>query len=194
MGTFIFFVIVIIGVIWMISYSKDKDIQERKQQIEEAFNKIREEGFNITEMIVSPEGKNGVAIDQENKKIAFMENEMKIYDMKDIVSVEIEQDGETISRVSNKSLISRAIAGGLLAGPVGAVIGGATAKQKKGKEAEKIVLKFLVNEEKLSFKRVTIRDKHNQYTLKYQDALDQARIWETIITSMLKEAGEEIEA
>ncbi|MGR5973316.1 hypothetical protein ACT7CX_19865 [Bacillus cereus] len=55
--------------------------------------------------------------------------ELKEYDFADLIQSEILEDGVSISKVSNVSMLSRVLVGGALAGGVGAIVGGSY-KQK----------------------------------------------------------------
>src|SRR5690606_14697946 len=75
---------------------------------------------------------------------------IKVYPYSSIMSCEIIEDGETIYRKSNT--LGRAVVGGVIAGGVGAVIGGLTAQGKQDKEIKTIDLKILIRDsEQLGF-------------------------------------------
>ena len=66
----------------------------------------------------------------------------KIYKFKDLIDYEIIENGSTVSSKG----IGRAIAGGLLFGGVGAIIGGVTAKSKTKNILNGLFLKIVIND------------------------------------------------
>lgn len=85
-----------------------------------------------------------VAIDATQRKFCYIEAKTAkktFYSYDDVISVEIVKDGVIVSTKSTTSTIGRAAVGGLLAGGVGAVIGGSTAKTTTTNEVHKIVVK-----------------------------------------------------
>lgn len=65
----------------------------------------------------------------------------KVYDYQDIVSFELLEDGESIT----KGGLGKAIAGGILLGGVGAVVGGVTAKRKTKAVCNSLKIKITIN-------------------------------------------------
>lgn len=68
----------------------------------------------------------------------------KIVNFKDIISSKIVQDGEIISQSSN--VIGRAIVGGILAGGIGAAIGGLSGEKRNKQLVKKLVLDIVLND------------------------------------------------
>ncbi len=50
----------------------------------------------------------------------------QLIDLNNVIDVQIIEDNQVINKVSNSSMIGRALVGGVLTGGVGAVIGGNT--------------------------------------------------------------------
>lgn len=199
MEVFIFLGVIFLVVILIIGFNNGQKLKVREQTMNEVLNKLKSEGFDMDHVIVSPEVKDIAVFNRNNKSIVLIhlydegEYHKTTFDINELIGVEIEENGKVVSRVSNKSMIARASVGGILAGGVGAVIGGITAKQKSTQEADEIKLKFIVDDLKNPFRRITIRNKVNRYKIKYQDAIDKAQIWSMTITNMMKEIGAEVE-
>ena len=70
----------------------------------------------------------------------------QLIDLNNVIDVQIIEDNQVINKVSNSSMIGRALVGGVLTGGVGAVIGGNTAKSKVTNTVKVISLRFRMND------------------------------------------------
>ncbi|WP_416434890.1 hypothetical protein [Lactococcus lactis] len=70
----------------------------------------------------------------------------QLIDLNNVIDVQIIEDNQVINKVSNSSMIGRALVGGVLTGGVGAVIGGNTAKSKLTNTVKVISLIFRMND------------------------------------------------
>ncbi|WP_406834315.1 hypothetical protein ABLU29_11315 [Lactococcus lactis] len=70
----------------------------------------------------------------------------QLIDLNNVIDVQIIEDDQVINKVSNSSMIGRALVGGVLTGGVGAVIGGNTAKSKVTNTVKVISLRFRMND------------------------------------------------
>lgn len=85
-------------------------------------------------------------------------------DLVKVLQVEFIQYDDTVSKVSSGSAISRAIVGGVIAGGVGALVGGSTAKSKTTSKVNKISFKFKINDMQNPYKEVVIVQNTNGLT------------------------------
>lgn len=93
--------------------------------------------FNVTKKI----GKH-IEFDDNTKQILIIDKfENKLLEYKDIVEYELLEDGESIT----KGGLGRAVAGGVLFGGVGAVVGGITGKKKSKTMINSLKVKITVN-------------------------------------------------
>jgi hypothetical protein len=70
----------------------------------------------------------------------------RTFDFKDILESIIIEDGQDLTTTSRSSQVGRALVGAVLAGGVGAIIGGAGATQEHKTEVNSITLKIVVND------------------------------------------------
>ncbi|QNL91066.1 hypothetical protein [Lactococcus lactis] len=70
----------------------------------------------------------------------------QLIDLNNVIDVQIIEDDQVINKVSNSSMIGRALVAGVLTGGVGAVIGGNTAKSKVTNTVKVISLRFRMND------------------------------------------------
>jgi hypothetical protein len=133
------------------------DLKAQEIQVQEKFTSaLRKEKFTISEQIVASthtqftnhrvSGKSTVAIAFDFDTLSICVSEIsssdakvKIFPVSEILSIEVVEDGHTVSqstttgkteeKISNANMLGRAVVGGVLLGGVGAIIGGATAKK-----------------------------------------------------------------
>lgn len=93
------------------------------------------------------DGSDVLLYDTDNKTIKFyMNNESTQYSFADILQCEIIEDGRTTVKKSTSGTIGRALLGGLLAGGVGAIIGGSTSSSKVQEKINRISVRIIVND------------------------------------------------
>ena len=171
-GGFILIIVVCILLMIIIEYVKDKMYRRRIQE-EQRLEEITESENIIS--LERQYGKRGYALDgmnidypypkfhfwvfEETKKVVIFTHDFdskKIYSFSDILRYDYKcEEEETIIPASNettyttetsaKSLAGRALVGAAIAGPLGAVIGGATAKRKTVGETKITPEKRIVN-------------------------------------------------
>lgn len=96
----------------------------------------RIEDFTVTKTI-----KNHLEFDDTSNKWRI-KNNIKPYNYKDIIEYELLEDGESVT----KGGLGRAVAGGILFGGVGAVVGGVTGKRKTKTTVNSLKIKITVND------------------------------------------------
>lgn len=93
------------------------------------------------------DGSDVLLYNTDNKTITFyMNNQSTRYSFADILQCEIIEDGRTTVKKSTSGTIGRALLGGLLAGGVGAIIGGATSSSKVQEKINRISVRIIVND------------------------------------------------
>lgn len=110
---------------------------------------------------------------------------------KDIVSAEILCSGDTVTRVNRGSQALAAIAGGVLAGGVGVVIGALSGSSRTQRKSD-VNLQIIVDRGKAS--RITIPlvlGKVKEGTPEFNKAMEQARDWLAVLSSFIRRADNE---
>ncbi len=97
--------------------------------------------------------------------------ELKEYDFADLIQSEILEDGVSISKVSNASMLSRVLVGGALAGGVGAIVGGVTSKNISNQMAISIDLKIVMNDMDCPTYTLNILSNVNSYGMEVQQGI-----------------------
>ncbi len=163
--------------------------------------KMEELGFNITQRYDDEVHENRykfIAIDEDDKKVALVENgNYRIFDYRDIVESQIIEDGQELTSISRTSQVGRALVGGVLAGRVGALIGGVSSKQRHTRVVEKVSLNVIVNDTKnptfsLDLLPLNKNEKHvKKENEKYKQAINTAKKIHNLISVLIRQADQE---
>lgn len=136
-----------------------KELAKKREQFNEEneaiFNKY--EGFNHGQKLYSFDCSNAVALNEEENEICFISKtkdgdfeSVTFFDCEDLISTEIVIDGKTITKTNKDEALGGALAGGILFGGVGAVVGAIAGNEtsETEKDIEKIDLVLNVNDTK----------------------------------------------
>lgn len=123
----------------------------------------------------------------------------RVFDYKDIISVEIIEDSVTVSKTNRASQLVGAGIGGAIAGGAGAIVGGLSGKTTGSTEITNITLRVITTDEQntvfdLPFleKKSPIKKSSNEYSKAIQDVHKWNSIIKNIINHQEKEQTEKI--
>lgn len=187
---------------------KDEEITSRKYGINDILERLKqEESIVLSQKYFSDSMESGIGIDEENKKVVLLYNqdgvsEGKVFSYRDILKSEVIEDDVSVTNTSRTSQIGGAILGGLLAGGVGAIIGGLSGSTNSSKEVFKIDLRITANDTQkpvytINFLTADILDfngkpfpikKDDQ---KYKLSAEKVNHWYALISVLIKQADEE---
>ncbi len=189
-----FVIIVVIHVVLNPTVDKTKIIQE---------NISRLENFTVTQSLANPEFRTGILLDEQKKEIClwiFSDAGDKWEDGRlhynDILSVEIIEDGTSITRTNRVSQVGGALLGGILLGGVGAVIGGLSGKKEtlNGK-VKNLELKIIINDTSKPIFSISLLSKTSDEVstndAKYKEAKTKAYHWQAVFEAIIKQADAE---
>ena len=149
----VFAIFVILFIIIMYINSEVAKRKEKHQNYVYSENsKLKD--IKVTQRIGTYPNESRIIIDEEKNKfstIGYSQGEKiptKIYDYKDLLEVEILEDGDTTTKTSRGSQLGGMLIGGLALGGVGAVIGGLSGKKKQIDTVRQIDLKLIINDMK----------------------------------------------
>ncbi len=148
--------------------------------------------FDLTEAAVGDDGKTGVAYDENQKKICLIRKVgtdflQRVFDYKDILSVEILEDGNSNIKTDRGSQVGGALIGGLALGTVGLVVGSMTCKKKLIDNVERIDLQIIVNDLKHPRYIVNFLEIESEKSSStYKSSLNLAREWYAILEVFIK--------
>ena len=141
-----FFIIALIITLFIFIFLK----QRKKQLLElERIKKniYSNEEFEISHEFFNEYYSNGIALDDKNKKIMFLEYKgLFIIDYKDLISFQIKMNDSVLNETNRTSQASGALIGGVLLGPIGFLAGALSGKSKSSKVVNKLsILCSIVN-------------------------------------------------
>jgi hypothetical protein len=121
-----------------------------EQSLEKALIKNK---FKADISYLSDDYLSGIAINKNEHKIGVFKRfnvkedfSPSIYNFNEIVECSIKEDGDTVINTVNQSFINRAIAGGVLFGGIGAVVGGLSGEKIGYAKIYKSTLSIVVND------------------------------------------------
>lgn len=185
---------------------KNEEIMKKeKEEKLHRYNSLKEK-YTITKEYIDNNSTNAILLNDENNIMVLIYNDMKdlkTFNYSDILQVEVIKDGETISKTNRKSQFGGAIVGGILAGEVGALIGGLSGETNVEEKVNSIDLKILVNDtNKPTYSINFFRAPFNKSTKKiepadikssteYQAGAKEIEQWYSIITVIIKRTEKE---
>lgn len=108
---------------------------------------------------------------------------------KDILSVEIIEDGVSVTRTSRSSQLGGALVGGVLSGGVGAIIGGASGSKTTTENIKQINLLITVNDIHNPIYTINFFSSNVDSTVQntnHKDAIMVCKEWYSILTHIIK--------
>lgn len=200
----IFSVLLLVGFFTWVFRSGDRALKEYEENEKKLGEKIRESylklNFKPTQKYFSSVNNSYFAMDENNKKLCIISvNRMsnvpkvnpRVIDYKDVLEAEIIEDGISVTKTSRGSQIGRTLLGGVVAGGLGAVIGGLSAKTITTNEVSKIQLQIVINDTKIPIKKITFLNSEKPIkkdTQEYRTAIQKANHWHKLMTIVIKQA------
>ncbi len=137
-----------VGISWVRDIICERNIEKIKQNLENTGDfKIEKSVFKYDS---TKKNLFGLVLDDENNKIAFIENgQVSIRYFNSVLKCDVSIDGETITQTNRGSQLMGAAVGGVLLGGIGALIGGLSGKQHSKSEVKEITLKIIVDDLKI---------------------------------------------
>lgn len=194
-------VVLIVSILAIFVVKEVVDYQKKKQTTSE----LEAMNFTSENRYISDDGLSGLAVDEKHKIVCIVSSKAMMtsgilryeknvankYEVKysDIISSEIIENGETITKTSRTSQVGGAIVGGVLLGGIGAVVGGLSGKTSSREKIKQIALRIIVNDISSPSHNIVFL---NVETMKggsiYNGAIDKARHWHGVIESVIRQA------
>jgi hypothetical protein len=152
--------------------------------------------FTPSQSFMGVDGRTGFAIDEKramlcliSKTDEFVSTRLVLY--ADIVSVELTEDGSSITKTSRSSQLGGALVGGVLLGGVGAVVGGLTGSTKTSQKIKNVNLRVVIDDTKSPLHNVSFQNVEGARDgLIHNAALTQARHWNGLFDVVIRRADQ----
>lgn len=153
------YVLMLIVLVALLVWALSSKAKQGNEQHKETNEKLKELSIDTSSNFIQ-NGNMKVGIDVKQRKVfqAGIENDssffyegeycskIQLIDLDNVIDVQIIEDNQVTSKVSNSSMIGRSIVGGALTGGVGAIIGGSTAKINTADLIKEVTLRFKMND------------------------------------------------
>jgi hypothetical protein len=202
------FGVILLVVLTVLGFYLDYKSKRDREENEDQHRSIRETGisnlkshtdFDVTRRFEgNPQVSQMISIDENKKKVSFIDGvRFRVYNYRDILSSEVLIDGNEVIKTSRTSQIGGALIGGILAGGVGAIIGGLSADQTKESKVSKVDVLIVVNDTRnptfvLNFFNKDDKDSLYPYPIEMvKDEIEQAKQLHRLISVLIRQADEE---
>ena len=186
---FIGVVVFIWFIIWANEANKDNEINKRGFKFAKKFSNMDDRVFGAESSLYFSDEKEEILVVAQEKS---EENaSFRVLNYKDILEVEVIEDGDSITKTSRMSQAGGMLIGGIVLGGVGAVVGGLSGSTKTINKVSTIDIKILINNKEnplYVFNVMTIKDgvakKSSVYTNNKNNADKVHAILKVIIQEM----------
>jgi hypothetical protein len=143
---------------------------------------------------LSQNGGHGIAIDEAAGLVCFIRSiggtsAHTVVAAKDILSSEVSEDGETVTRSVRSSQVAGALVGGVLLGGAGVLIGALSGKKRTQSKVSAITLRVTVNDTRDPLQEVTfLSTEASRGGVLYKNASALALRWQALIDILMKRA------
>ena len=167
----------------------------KKGALEKKINSLND--FSVSQKVMGEDGNSGIAVDEISEKVCLIAQgtrgiELDVLSYRDILSSEIYEDGETITKTARGSQLAGALIGGLALGGVGAIIGGLSGKTTSSGKVNKIDLRITVNSTENPIHDINFMNVEGKKNgLIYNAAMEQVRHWHGVMEVLIKRADTE---
>lgn len=174
---------------------KEEEKEDRiRDKVSNIKLKIKEiENFNISNFTMNKSNTYAIAVDDTSHRFCIARSSsQQVYDFKDLLEVELIENGESLIKTSRGSQILGVAVGGVLLGGVGAVIGGLSGKKNTSHIINNIELKLTLKDSKISifsfvfFKRVNKEDSPQIY-------VHRSHKWHSIMKAIITQTERNIQ-
>lgn len=192
---FFSWVILILVLAVVIGIAQSVAVSNKRKAMEEKLKSLHD--FSPTQKIMGNDGVTGLAIDEKRKKVVLIKNgptgiELNPILYRDLLSSELFEDGETVTKTSRGSQLGGALIGGLALGGIGAIIGGLSGKTRSSEKVKRVDLRITINNTRMPLHDVNFMNiEGHKKGILYKSAMDQARHWHGLIAVLIKMADSE---
>ncbi|UQU60721.1 hypothetical protein [Lactococcus petauri] len=93
---------------------------------------------------------------------------VNVIDLNKVIDIELREDNDIVTKVSTASVVARGVVGGVLAGGIGTIVGGATAKSKSSSSLKEISIRFKLSDMNNPYQEILVAFNKNGITKEKQ--------------------------
>lgn len=93
---------------------------------------------------------------------------VNVIDLNKVIDIELREDNDIVTKVSTASVVARGVVGGVLAGGIGTIVGGATAKSKFSSSLKEISIRFKLSDMNNPYQEILVAFNKNGITKEKQ--------------------------
>lgn len=181
MSTFLIVVIVLVVFLGIVFFNAMKEGTEQGQDFVKQLNSLPD--FNPEKTLAKiNNGKfKGISLDPSSKKICLINDKtFVVKPFTDVIEAEVKIDGTTITKTARGSQAIGVAVGAILAGPVGATIGGLSGKKEATDQVKSVTLQVLINDIHNPIHEIKLSD-HTAI----ETALNEAKEWDSTLKVLI---------
>jgi hypothetical protein len=134
----------------------------------------------------------GLAVDDSSRKLCVLHGDTtKLYDYEEIIESEVIIDGKSVTKTSRASQFVGTAIGGVLAGGVGAIIGGLSGSTSTKEKVKGVSLKLIVNDTKNPVHLIDFIELTNTGSTIPEQALEEAKAWHDLLSVIINQGKKE---
>jgi len=189
----VFIIAIIFGI--MQGRSNNKKRNEMVKEIQKL------DDFDVSHSYMEANAINGIALDNSRHKFCLIVNELgkynlSVYSYKDLLEVEVLEDGGSITKTARGSQLGGMLIGGLALGGVGAIVGGLSGQKNNIDKIKSMDLKLVINNIDnplfiINFFKSVESKGSTRSGLLYNNSNELIKEWHSRLSVLIKKADEE---
>jgi len=192
MGGDVFWIIIIVALVGLaiFGFMQTSGAKQKKGDLRSLVDS--QSGFEslhfIAKVPLSTNIPAGLAVDDSSKQLCVIHGDStRLYDYKDIVESEVIIDGKSVTKTSRASQFVGTAIGGVLAGGVGAIIGGLSGSSSTKEKVKGVSLKIIVNDTENPVHLIDFIELTNTGSTIPEQALEEAKSWHDLLSVIINQ-------
>jgi len=153
-------------------------------------------GFTASQTFIGVDGASGIAIDETKDLLCLISRlgavlTSRVVPYADVLSVELIEDGSSITKTSRGSQLGGALVGGVLLGGLGAVVGGLSGSKTTSQKIKRVDLRVVIDDTKSPLHNVCFQNAEGaRGGIIHNAAISQARHWNGLCDVVIRRADQ----
>lgn len=196
-GSTLWLIIAIFAALAIFGFAQLAVSKHKKQDLRRLVD--NQKGFNSSHFLVkvplSTTTPVGLAVDDSAQKICLIVgNNLRVIGYGDLIESEVVVDGHSVTKTSRASQFIGTAVGAVLAGGVGAIIGGLSGTKSTKEKINGVSLKLIVNDTKNPIHLIDFFEMTSTGSTVPKIALDEAKYWHDLLSVIIRQARDDAPA